>query len=317
MSRYVCVGEAFVDLIGEPEIADLGASEHFRRAAGGAVSNVAIGIARLGGSVAFVGAVGRDPFGKFLIGTLAHEGVDVDGMRAVDAPTPVIFVTRGPNGAREFFPMNCPGADTLLSAADLDRTQLGRARCVHFGGVTLAAEPGRTACMTAAIGAANALVSFDPNARPAIFPDRADMRRILTEACQAAHLVKCSRDDLIAMGVDADDPAALLRGATRVAVVTYGVDGCRWATKDGRGGTAAAPRTRAIDTTGAGDAFMAALLWRICDAHDGDVGPTSVADAVRWAAAAGAIACTREGAIAALPRRAELETVLAAAVSSP
>ena len=313
MSRYVCVGEAFVDLIGQAEVSELGASEHFRRTAGGAVSNVAIGIARLGGSVAFVGAVGRDPFGKFLISTLAHEGVNVDGMYALDAPTPVIFVTRGPNGARDFFPTNYPGADTRLSADDLDRQQLDRARCLHFGGVTLAAEPGRSACMTAAMSAANALVSFDPNARPAIFPDRTVMRRVLLEACEAAHLVKCSRDDLAAMGMDDHDPAVLLRGATRAAVVTNGAEGCSWATKDGRTGTAAARRTRAIDTTGAGDAFMAALLWRVCDSHDGDIGEASIASAVHWAVAAGALACTREGSIAALPHRAELEAALAAA----
>lgn len=312
MSRYLCVGEAFVDLIGQPEVSELGASEHFRRTAGGAVSNVAIGIARLGGSVAFVGAVGRDPFGKFLIGTLAHEGVNVDGMYALDAPTPVIFVTRGPNGARDFFPMNCPGADTRLTADDLNQQQLDRARCLHFGGVTLAAEPGRTACMTAAMSAANALVSFDPNARPAIFPDGAVMRRVLLEACEAAHLVKCSHDDLAAMGMDEHDPGVLLRGATRAVVVTHGAEGCRWATKDGRSGAATAPRTRVIDTTGAGDAFMAALLWRVCESHDGDVGAASIADAVRWAIAAGAIACTREGSIAALPRRADLEAALAA-----
>ena len=220
MSRIVCVGETFVDLLGEPEIADLGASERFERAPGGAVSNVAIGIARLGASVGFVGAVGRDPFGKFLVRTLAHENVGVDGVRSVDAPTPLIFVTRGTDGAREFFPVNCPGADTLLCAGDLDEAALRRAACVHFGGVTLAAEPGREACMTAArIGRESGLVTFDPNPRPAIFSSADEMRSVLLAACEAAHVVKCSDEDLVALGEPDPDPARLLRGIRILSLI--------------------------------------------------------------------------------------------------
>jgi len=314
VSRIVCVGETFVDLFGEPEVADVGASEFFRRAAGGAVSNVAIGIARLGGDVAFVGSVGRDPFGRFLVRALARENVDIDGLRTVDAPTSVIFVARGPDGARDFHPLNCPGAESLLSEGDLDRAMLANARCVHFGGVALAAEPARTACMTAArLGARNGLVSFDPNVRPKIFPDGAKMRAVMLEACQASHLVKCSNEDLEALGIDDRDPSRLLRDATRAAVVTDGQNGCRWATADGGAGSAIAPRIEAVDTTGAGDAFMAALLWRLCYHHHAKLEAAALGESVRWAVAAGALACGKEGAIASLPRFDELEAMTHAA----
>jgi fructokinase len=313
MSRIVCVGESFVDLLGEPELSDLGASEFFQRAGGGAVSNVAIGIARLGGSVAFVGAIGRDPFGKFLVRTLAHENVDVDGVRAVDAPTSLIFVTRGPEGAREFFPVNCPGADVRLAPDDLDAAALRRARCIHFGGVTLAAEPGRSACLAAAsIGREGGLVTFDPNPRPAIFPSVDEMRRVLLGACEAAHLVKCSDEDLDALGIAGRDPASLLRGAVKAAVITHGSSGCAWATKDAAG-EARAPHVQAVDTTGAGDAFMAALVWRIVERHKGETDGAALADAARFAAVAGSIACTRVGAIDGLPRSGEVEAMAGAA----
>jgi fructokinase len=311
VSRIACVGETFVDLLAETEIADVGASEFFQRAAGGAVSNVAIGIARLGGDVAFVGTVGRDPFGRFLVRVLAHENVGIDGLRTVDAPTSVILVARGPDGARDFHPLNCPGAESLLCEDDLDRAMLANARCIHFGGVVLAAEPGRSACMSAArIGARNALVSFDPNVRPKIFSDCALMRRVILEACDAAHLVKCSGEDLHALGIDDRDPVSLLRGATRAAVVTDGHNGCRWATADGGAGSAVAPRISPVDTTGAGDAFMAALLWRLCHHHQAKVDAPAVGDAVRWAVVAGALACEKEGAIASLPRLEDLEAML-------
>ena len=303
MSRIVCVGETFVDLLGEPELADIGASEFFQRAAGGAVSNVAIGIARLGGSVAFVGAVGRDPFGKFLVRTLAHENVDVDGVRTVETPTSLIFVTRGRDGAREFYPVGCPGADVRLSPDDLDGAVLRKAKCVHFGGVTLAGQPGRDACLAAAaIGREHGLVTFDPNPRPAIFATVAQMRTILKEACEAAHLVKCSDEDLEALGIADHDPTKLLRGGVQAAVITMGAYGCRWVTADGAEGEARSPRVEVVDTTGAGDAFMAALIWRLCEHHKGHVGSGAVAEAVQWATAAGALACTRVGAIDGLPR---------------
>lgn len=309
MRRIICVGESFVDLLGEPELTDLGASEFFQRAAGGAVSNVAIGVAHLGGSVAFVGAVGRDPFGKFLVRTLAHENVDVDGVRAVDAPTSLIFVTRGPQGAREFFPVNCPGADVRLSEADLDAAALRRAACVHFGGVTLAAEPGRSACLAAAeIGRETGIVTFDPNPRPAIFASVDEMRRVLLGACESAHVVKCSDEDLDALGIADHEPKSLLRGAVKAAIVTHGARGCAWATANATGATRA-PHVEVIDTTGAGDAFMAALVWRLVGRDKGELDGRAVADAAHVATVAGAIACTRVGAIDGLPRADDVEAM--------
>lgn len=313
MSRIVCVGETFVDLIGEPELADIAASEFFQRTPGGAVSNVAIGIARLGGDVAFVGAVGRDPFGKFLVQTLAHENVDVDGVRTVDAATSLIFVTRGRDGAREFYPVGCPGADVCLEPDDLDAAALRKAKCIHFGGVTLAAQPGRSACLAAAaIGREHGLVTFDPNPRPAIFEGVTEMRTVLMGACEAAHLVKCSEEDLEALGITGCDPSKLLGGNARAAIVTLGGHGCRWATADGRAGETHSPRIDAVDTTGAGDAFMAALIWRLCEHHKAGIGADSIAEAAAWATAAGALACTRVGAIDGLPRADEVEALIGA-----
>ena len=316
MSRIVCVGESFVDMLAEAEIDDVGKSERFLRAAGGAVSNVAIGIARLGGSAAFIGAVGDDPFGRFLARTLIEEGVDVAGVRFVSAPTPLIFVARGPDGWRDFFPANWPGADTQLQPQDLDPASFRGARCVHFGGVTLAAEPGRSACLkAAAIGReSSALVSFDMNVRPRIFPKGEDMRAVFAAACAAAHLVKCSHEDLSALGLAGDDPRALLGGTTKAAVVTLGSTGCRWATADGGEGLVSAPRIAAVDTTGAGDAFMAAFLWRICREDIVELSASAVDAAARIAVLAGAAACLSEGAITSLPRARDIQSMSA---SSP
>jgi fructokinase len=309
VKRIVCVGETLIDFIAQTEVADIAQTEFFRRAAGGAVSNVAVGVARLGGNAAFIGTIGRDAFGKFLLQTLAHENVDVDATRLVDAQTTLAFVARGPQGARDFEFVRNPGADSLLRAADLDVTLLEHAAIVHFGGVLLSVEPGASACLQAAsVGReSGALVTFDPNVRPALFASADHMRTALKAASAQAHLVKCSAEDLAGMDLQQSD---LLSGLTETVIVTDGAGECAWMTKGGASGACAPPKVKAVDTTGAGDAFMAAVLVRLADVHGLRVTPEAIADAVRYACAAGAFAVTKEGAIPSLPRARDVEAML-------
>ena len=309
MKRIVCVGETLIDFISQTAVADVAQSEFYRRAAGGAVSNVAVGIARLGGAAAFVGAIGRDAFGKFLLQTLAHENVNVDATRLVDAHTTLAFVAHGAHGERDFEFVRNPGADSLLKSADLDSSLIARARVVHFGGVLLSCEPGASASLQAAsIGrTSGALVTFDPNVRPSLFASPDEMRTVLRSACAQAHVVKCSADDLKSMEMA---PPDLLAGETQAAIVTDGPRECIWLTKDGATGKHAPPHAKSIDTTGAGDAFMAALLVRLIDEHDLKLSPRAIEDAVRYASAAGALAVTKEGAIPSLPHAKDIEAML-------
>jgi len=313
MNRIACVGETLIDFIAQTHVADVGQSELFLRAAGGAVSNVAVGIARLGGRATFVGAIGRDPFGRFLLRTLAHENVDVDATRLVDAPTSLAFVARGPGGERDFFFRRNPGADATLRPDDLDAALLERARIVHFGGVLVASEPGRSASLRAAeIGrSAGALVSFDPNARPTLFASPDEMKDELRAACARASLVKCSVDDLSAMRIDPNNPLALFSDEVQAVVVTDGPRECRWFVREGGAGAASPPHVEPLDTTGAGDAFMAALLVRLLAHHDARVSTQAIDDCVRYACVAGALATLKEGAIPSLPHAADVDALLA------
>lgn len=312
MSFTLCVGEALIDFVAQSQLGDLGNSEFFRRAAGGAVANVAVGIARLGGEAHFAGTLSRDTFGRFLLRTLAHENVNVDSVRVVDVPTTLAFVARGEEGERDFLFLRDPGADSLLSTADIYAHELAHARILHFGGVLLSSEPARSTCLAAAASArrAGALVSFDPNARPALFASPEEMQRSLAAGCGAAHLVKLSDEDLQAMSVPADDPSSLLNEITRAVIVTLGARGCRWITAAGEAGEVGVPHIDPVDTTGAGDAMMAAVLWRLTSAHGAKLSGSGLADAARYGCAAGAVACLREGAIPALATREELETML-------
>jgi fructokinase len=312
VSFTLCVGEALIDFVAQTKVDDVGASELFRRAAGGAVANVAVGIARLGGEVHFAGTLGRDPFGRFLLRTLAHENVNVDGVRLVDAPTTLAFVARGERGSRDFFFLRHPGADSQLTTTDIFSHELAHTRTLHFGGVLLSSDPGRSTCLVAAASArrAGALVSFDPNARPQLFDSPEEMRRWLIAGCAAADLVKLSEEDLAGLGVPLDHAAELINEITRAVIVSRGERGCRWINADGESGEVESPQVNVVDTTGAGDAMMAAILWRLAQTSAAKLSGAVLADAARYGCAAGALACLREGAIPSLPTAAEIEAMI-------
>ena len=312
MTYTLCVGEALVDFIAQAQVGDVGASEVFRRAPGGAPANVAVGIARLGGVAHFAGTVSRDAFGRFLLRVLAHENVGVDGVRLVDAHTTLAFVARGDQGQRDFVFIRDPGADSCLTASDITASEIEHARILHFGGVLLSSEPARSACLAAAAcaRAASRLVSFDVNARPALFASPQTMRAALFAGCSGAHLVKLSEEDLLALGLRLEQAADLIGGTTRAVVVSRGAAGCRWFFEGTHAGEIAAPALEPVDTTGAGDAMMAAILWRLAGAYDARLSTSALADAARYGCAAGAVACLREGAIPSLPSRPELDVML-------
>ena len=311
MSFTLCVGEALIDFVAQTRVNDVGASELFRRAAGGAVANVAVGIARLGGDAHFAGTLGRDAFGRFLLRTLAHENVNVDDVRLVDVPTTLAFVARGDYGARDFFFLRNPGADSQLSVTDIYSRELTDARGLHFGGVLLSSDPARSACLaaTASARSAGALVSFDPNARPQLFEAHEEMRRWLIAGCTQSDLVKLSEEDLAELGMRRNDASKLINEITRAVIVSRGERGCVWMNAKGESGEVESPRVDVVDTTGAGDAMMAAILWRLGQMQDVQFSGETLADAARYGCAAGAFACMREGAIPSLPTAAELEAM--------
>lgn len=311
MSFVLCVGEALIDLVGQSHVRDVGASETFRRAAGGAVANVAVGIARLTGEAHFVGTLSRDTFGRYLLRTLAWENVNVDGVRTVDAPTTLAFVARSEDGERDFLFVRKPGADSLLEAADIDMHKLSLARIVHFGGVLLSSEPARSACFAAAASAlrAGVLVSFDPNVRPALWQSREEMKRITLAGCAKATLVKLSEDDLRELEIDPSDVRQLFNESTQVIITTRGARGAAFFTSAGSSGDAPTLPIEPVDTTGAGDAAMSAILRKLEQRHC-DLSRDVLAEAIRYGNAAGALACMREGAIPSLPTAEQIEAVL-------
>ncbi|MDI7248151.1 MAG: PfkB family carbohydrate kinase [Bacillota bacterium] len=328
------MGELLIDFVSVAAGVSIKDSPGFTKAPGGAPANVAVGVRRLGRTSGFIGKVGSDDFGRFLGETLAREGVDTRGVRYEDrVRTMLAFVSLGPDGEREFMFYRHPSADMLLEPSEIDTDLIAGTRVFHHGSISLITEPSRSATLAAveAARAAGALVSYDPNLRLPLWPTPDEARSTILAAAPSADIIKVSEEEL-----------AFLTGVTGVCegvrrlrdivpgdcaiVVTCGRRGCALALGGSGRLWLEVPgfNVRAVDTTGAGDAFVAGLLVGLIEAT-GAVGAAATTrtalrvlgeeewrGALTLANAVGALCTTELGAIPALPTAAEVRAFLSA-----
>ncbi|MGO4549945.1 carbohydrate kinase [Lysobacter sp. 2RAF19] len=311
--KVVCFGEALIDFLAQP--ATPGAPRAFLQFAGGAPANVAVAAARLGAKAQFVGMLGTDMFGDFLLDSLRDAGVDTAHIVRTDAArTALAFVQLDADGERHFNFYRPPAADLLFRDLHFHEDAFKGAAVFHACSNSLT-EPGiaqATLQGMARARAAGAVVSIDLNLRPALWPEKAEPRPQLWNALMEADLVKLARNELEYLaatmpGGEAAVVERLLEGHARLIVVTDGAADLHWRTREGSGQVPAL-RVRAVDTTAAGDAFVGGVLFRLAQLGvDGAkfprfaADPAGIAETLRFGAAVGALAVTRQGAFAAMP----------------
>lgn len=314
MAAIVCLGELLIDFVPDRAGAGLETAETFHKAAGGAPANVAVGLARLGVPSAFMGQVGDEGFGRFLASTLADAGVDVSPLRFTRvAHTGLAFVSLSDDGEREFLFYRSPSADMLFAPADVDEAAIKGAQMLHFGSISLIAEPSRAATLHAVdVARRHGLrISYDPNLRLAIWPDAEAARAGMRLGLQQAAIVKIGAEEVQFLTGEANPVVgarALWHDRLAVMAVTHGAGGCTWLTPDAQG-VVPGFNVDPVDTTGAGDAFMAGLLAGLHD-RPGTTDPAALHAACRFANAMGALTTTARGAIPALPDRQRVEAFL-------
>lgn len=320
-AEIFCFGEILVDFIPIEGNASLFENPGFYHAPGGAPANVAAGLARLGASAAFLSQVGRDLFGDYLKKSLERVGVDLTWLRQTDlAPTALAFVSLDAQGDRRFSFYRDPCADALYRAEYLPLDALSQAHCFHFGSVSLIAETSRQATFRAlqTARAHDVLISYDPNYRPTLWPSPEQARRMLLAGFRSADLVKIAEEEVSFLfpdlGSEPDLEAACVRMhdlGPRWIWLTRGAAGVRVSTPDfafEQSGFA----VDVVDSTGAGDGFMAAVLAEFLRRGQPEqLSETELREISRFANAAGALVCTRKGAIHALPDRNEVLAFLA------
>ena len=311
MPDALCIGELLIDFVPTVTGTDLISAPEFRKAAGGAPGNVAVGLQQLGIASGFIGKVGDDPFGRFLAKSLFDKGVDISSVLYSDeARTGLAFVSLKADGDREFMFYRHPSADMLLRPEEIDEDAIQSAKLLHFGSISLIDEPVRSATLHAINIAVNAgcLISYDPNLRPALWPDLEVAKAGLMLGLSKANIVKISEEEIEFLTGISDLREAcesLWHDKLQLIVVTEGSKGCYYFTPEFQGSLGSF-KVKAIDATGAGDGFVAGLLQGLLKNPDTIKDQNLLAELCRFANAVGAIATTERGGIPALP---DLESV--------
>lgn len=313
MKKVFCIGELLIDFVAENQGKDLSKATEFSKKAGGAPANVSCAISKLGGDSAFIGCVGKDPFGTFLLRILENEKVDISLAQKSDTFTTLAFVSLDEDGERDF--VFSRGADREL-AYDSSHKKRFEGNIMHFGAATaMLGGPLEEAYSRYLFDGLtkNAFVSFDPNYRVDLWKNNVDsFKRKCETFIEKSHLCKFSLEEaqLLSGKKEVEEACRVLHTmGTEVIVVTLGSEGTWLSTNDFQKNIPSIKVTPR-DTTGAGDAFIGCFLKQIADEIDI---PEVLKDEkklthmVFQANKAGAITTTNFGAIESLPTQQQLD----------
>ena len=312
MTDITAIGEILIDLT-RSGVNDQGVPR-FDACPGGAPANLAVAASRLGARTAFIGRVGRDSFGASLRRTLEQTGVDVTGL-SVDPVqrTTLAVVDLDDSGERSFSFYRDPSADVALRPEDVPAELLGQTRVLHFGSVSLTAEPSRSATLRAVRTAKEqgAWISYDPNYRASLWPDEGTALRQMLEPLPLVDVLKVSDEELeLLTGCrDLAQGAARLAelGDIRLVLVTCGADGAFYHYGE-RTGRVPGVKVAVGDTNGAGDTFFGAALSKLARRESlDDLRVEELEQILAFANRAASITTSRHGVIPAMPTLEEME----------
>lgn len=312
MYDIVALGELLIDFT------DRGVSENggrlFEQNPGGAPANMLAAAARLGLKTAFIGKVGSDMHGVFLKRTLEEIGVCTDGLRVSDRVfTTLAFVALGGDGERSFSFARKPGADTQLTQEEVDSETLQNTKVFHFGALSLTDEPAASATRYALnfAKAHGAIISYDPNYREPLWGSVENAVTQMRSVLPFVDMLKLSEEETALLsGVPNPKEAALRLHAQGVScvAVTLGKDG---ALVSVRGQTRVIPgfSVPVADTTGAGDAFWGAFLYRMLrlGRRPEELSIEEAAECAKWGNAGAACCIQKRGAIPGMPDSGQLK----------
>jgi fructokinase len=305
----LCCGEALVDMV-PFAMEDAEGGEGYRPCPGGSPYNSAIAIGRLGVPVDFVGRLSHDFFGQMLIRRLAANGVGTSRIVRSRQPSTLAFVKLAHGAEPQYAFYVTDSADRSLSLADLPAELPMDVRCILFGSISMTMEPVASTVEALVMReTARRVISFDPNVRPVLVPDRGAYVRRMEGWFALSTIVKISAADLDYVYPHLDLDAAVDRvlscGPALIAI-TLGSDGALAVGSRSTGGrfraTATAIKVPVVDTIGAGDTFHAALLaWlelhgRMSRSAIAELPEHELGAALLFANKAAALVCTRRGA---------------------
>ncbi|ERJ97637.1 carbohydrate kinase, PfkB family [Treponema socranskii subsp. socranskii VPI DR56BR1116 = ATCC 35536] len=289
----------------------------FEENPGCAPANAAAAAAKLGARAAFIGKTGDDQFGRDAKAALENCGVYTGAMKTDKRHTTLAFVTLAHSGERAFSFARSDGADINLSADDIDEKLINDSTFLHIGSLSCTDEPSLSATHKAIDCAKNGgiFISYDPNWREPLWRDKEEGIETMRSLFKYADFVKIADNELALMYGENTPIAAqeILDEGAKLVCVTLGKDGVFYKTQ-GYEGIVSIPQynIEVRDTTGAGDAFTGALLYRLTRREN----PFSFTEDelkcdLHFANAAATLCVSRYGAIPALASLSETEKLLA------
>jgi 2-dehydro-3-deoxygluconokinase len=303
MSSVVTLGESMALLLSDTP-APLAHVDELKLRIGGAESNVAIALRRLGVSVTWLGRVGDDSLGELVLRELRAEGLDVRGIVDTAAATGLMIKEKRTADATRVWYYRAGSAGSRLNTSDVDAAGIAGSQLLHLTGITPALSDSAWAATQHALRLANDAtvpVSFDVNHRSTLWRG-GDAASVYTAMARESTIVFAGFDEALLLAPGSADPR---EAAERIAalgpsevIIKLGPEGC-YALIDGQPHTMPAVPVRAVDTVGAGDAFAAGYLAERLGAQD-------TVQRLRTAVAAGAFACLTPGDWEGMPRRDEL-----------
>lgn len=320
LGKLFSIGEVLIDFIPLEKGVALKDVVAFERAPGGAPANVAAAVAKYGQKSAMISKLGTDAFGDFLLEKLEQAGVETDKVyRTDEANTALAFVSLKENGERDFSFYRNPSADLLLTAEEIEPAWFKAGDFLHFCSVDLVESPMKQAHKKAitAVSEAGGLVSFDPNVRLPLWNREEDCRAAIVEFLPCADIVKVSDEELeFITGIKDEEQAiqSLFTGKVQAVVYTKGAAGAELYLKTERF-KSSGYSVVAVDTTGAGDAFIGGFLYKLLElkanpANLNEILSANHSDILRFANASGALTTTGKGAISALPTKDEIASLV-------
>ncbi len=303
----ISLGEALIDFTPGTE------EGCYIRNPGGAPANFAVSTARNGLKTGFLGRLGQDDFGRFIVKTLEENQVKVLLPELLEeVVTTMAFVTLYEGGERSFTFARKPGADMLLKSEDINKKEIEACKLLQAGSFSLSEEPSGAAVIYAMSLAKELrkMVSFDVNYRPPVWKSKEKAIASITRVLPFVDLLKISEEELDFVGGEDHIPSVMRQYHISVIVETLGANGARYFFRDSSG-KAEGRKVQAIDATGAGDAFWGGFVSKLL--MDGvnqveDITEEKVRAAVDYGNISGALCVQKKGGIPALPTRSEIES---------
>ena len=314
MKKYdvTALGELLIDFTADGTLSNQG-NRLFEANPGGAPCNVLAMLQKLGRHTAFIGKVGNDSFGKMLKDTVRQAGINTDNLLMDNnIPTTLAFVHTAPDGDRSFSFYRNPGADMMLRPEEINLELIKNSKIFHFGTLSMT-DPEVEAATKAAIEAAKeagAIISFDPNLRPPLWKSLDTAKEKIHYGLSVCNVLKISDDEIAFLtGIgDVDAGVELIRRQYDIPLIcaTMGKNGSKAYYKNIAVSREAFLDVNTIETTGAGDTFMACVLDAVLENGLNGFDEQKLYAMLTFANAASSIITTRRGALKVMPEKTEI-----------